>query len=53
MFPVKSDRPETIKIAEKLCFQIEIDNRMKKAKDAFFKIEGEEKWKDLSDKLTR
>jgi hypothetical protein len=38
VLPVKNDRPETVKIAEKLCFQIEIDIRIKKAKDAFYKI---------------
>lgn len=45
--------PQTVKIAEKLCYQIEMDARMKKSREAFSRIEGEDKWKELNDKLTK
>ena len=51
--PVVNDRAETVRIAEKLCYQIEVDSRMRKAREDFCGNEGEQKWKDLEAKLAK
>ncbi len=47
VYPVHNDKKQTIKIAEKLCFQIELDNRMRKGRLEIGENPTDEQWKDL------
>lgn len=51
IYPVETEKVNTIKIAEKLSKQAEIDNYLRAGREKFDQIDGEEKWSDLENRL--
>lgn len=53
VYPVYNDKEQTVKIAEKLCFQIELDNRMRKGRMELGTNPTDEQWKDIESKISK
>lgn len=51
VYPVYNDREQTVKIAEKLCYQIELDNRMRKGRMEIGVSPTDDQWRDLESKI--